>query len=372
MTAVRRRPPFVIGDLEVPAGRSRIGELPLARLVTGNRISLPMTVVHGRRDGPTIWLSAAVHGDEICGVEIIRRVVSRLDARQMVGTVITVPIVNVHGFLGGDRYLPDRRDLNRSFPGSKTGPLAARMAHLLMREVVDRCEVGIDLHTGSDHRTNLPQIRADLDDDTTRDLTIAFGAPVMLHSRLRDGSLRAAATAAGATMLLYEGGEALRFDQNAIEVGVDGILRVIARLGMTPDSDPPPAAGVPIECPSSGWIRTRRSGIASLTVGLGDRVEKGRIVADVRDSVGRRLGQPRSRRDGIVIGHTQHPLVNQGDAIVHVAELLDSDAVIDLAADGVAATDVANGADLGRRPPTSDIASTDIQTDIADTTGAVT
>ena len=221
MTRTRATPrdPFRIGELLVAPGRTATGELPISRLVTGTQISLPIQVVHGRKPGRTVWISAAVHGDEIAGVEIIRRVTRSLNARTMSGTLIAVPIVNVHGFLNGDRYLPDRRDLNRSFPGSPNGSLAARIANLFMTEIVKRCDVGIDLHTGSDHRTNLPHVRGDLDDPETRKLAEAFGAPIMLHARVRDGSLRAAATESGATMLLFEGGEAWRFDAPAIEVG---------------------------------------------------------------------------------------------------------------------------------------------------------
>ncbi|WP_051063451.1 succinylglutamate desuccinylase/aspartoacylase family protein, partial [Ilumatobacter nonamiensis] len=217
---LRRRPSFSIGDLDVAAGRSAIGQLPISRLVTGNQISIPINVFHGRNEGPVIWLSAAVHGDEIAGVEIIRRALSTIVPRTLAGTIVAVPIVNVHGFLSGDRYLPDRRDLNRSFPGSPGGSLAARVANIFMTEIVQRCDVGIDLHTGSDHRTNLPQIRADLDDPRTRDLAIAFGAPLIMHAKLRDGSMRAAATATGSTVLLYEGGEAWRFDREAIDAAV--------------------------------------------------------------------------------------------------------------------------------------------------------
>ncbi len=321
---VLRRPAFVIGDLEVRSGRSGIGELPVARMVTGTRVSLPLHVVHGRTDGPVVWLSAAVHGDEIAGVEIIRRALGALDARTLAGTVIAVPIVNPHGFLASDRYLPDRRDLNRSFPGSANGSLAARLAHLFMTEVVARAEVGIDLHTGSDHRTNLPQVRADLDDPLTHELASSFGAPVMLHAKLRDGSLRAAATSRGARVLLYEGGEALRYERAAIAVGVTGIGRLLARLGMTETvegaGDEPLPAAPPIECRSSTWVRARRSGIAITEVELGDHVDVGDTIAVVRDSVGRRLSTARATRSGIVIGLTQHPLVNQGDAIAHVAQ----------------------------------------------------
>jgi len=324
-----RRPSFSIGNLDVTAGRSAIGELPVSRLVTGTQISIPVKVFHGRHDGPVVWLSAAVHGDEIGGVEIIRRALASIDPKTLAGTIVAVPIVNVHGFLNGDRYLPDRRDLNRSFPGSPNGSLAARIANLFMTEIVERCDVGIDLHTGSDHRTNLPQIRADLDDDRTRDLAIAFGAPFMMHAKLRDGSMRAAATSKGATVLLYEGGEAWRFDRAAIDAGVAGVGRVLARLGMVEAADDPMAldgsvgAGSPVESRSSSWVRVRRSGIALIHVELGQIVERGEVIATVRDSVGRQLSRTRASRSGMVIGHTQQPLVNQGDAIIHIAELLD-------------------------------------------------
>ena len=317
---ILRRSAFDIADITVRAGRQATGALPVVRLVTGNQVSLPLRILHGRTDGPTIWLSAAVHGDEIAGVEIIRAALDRVDPRALAGTIIAVPIVNVHGFLNGDRYLPDRRDLNRSFPGSPKGSLASRLAHLFLSEIVARCDVGLDLHTGSDHRVNLPHIRADLDDPTTRMLAFAFGAPVAMHARLRDGSLRAAAVDRGATMLLYEGGEAWRFDRPAIDAGVAGITNVLASLGMYGSAD---AGGSSpdstVECRSSSWLRTRRSGIADLTVALGDRVVPRQRIAVVRDSVGRTVATVNARNAGIVIGHTQHPLVNQGDAVAHIA-----------------------------------------------------
>jgi uncharacterized protein len=315
-----RRKPFRLGELDVAPGRSGTGELPIARLVTGTRISLPVQVFHGRKEGRTVWLSAAVHGDEINGVEIIRRVTSGLDARTISGTVIAVPIVNVHGFLNGDRYLPDRRDLNRSFPGSPTGSLAARIANLFMTEIVSRCDVGIDLHTGSDHRTNLPQIRADLDDPETRKLAEAFGAPLMLHAKIRDGSLRGAATEQGATVLLYEGGEAMRFDGEALSTGVAGIRRVLAELGTVVDDGGGPRP-VPVEARRSFWVRARRSGIALIDCELGEVVRRGQLLGVIHDSVGRRLSQVNATHSGVIIGRVQQPLVNQGDALIHIAEV---------------------------------------------------
>lgn len=312
------RPPLAIAGTTVRPGKRAKFELPIARLMSGTPVALPIIVLHGRHDGPTVWLSAAVHGDELCGVEIIRQVLAGLDPGSMAGTVMAVPVANVHGFNTGDRYLPDRRDLNRSFPGSARGSLSARVANLLMTEVVGRCSVGIDLHTGSDHRTNLPQIRADLDDPRTLALARIFAAPIALHSRTRDGSLREAATEAGATVLLYEGGEALRFDPAAIAVGREGTFRVLAELGITQPVDTEP--GQTMLSRRSRWLRASKSGILHLEAGLGAHVNEGETIATIVDPFGKRLGRVNARSHGLVIGHTQHPLVNQGDAVAHIAE----------------------------------------------------
>ncbi len=314
------RPSFALGTVKIRPGQAREIGLPITKLVTGAEVSLPVRVLHGRHAGPVVWVNAAIHGDEVVGVEVIRRVLSTLSARTLRGTLIAVPIVNVHGFMAGDRYLPDRRDLNRSFPGSARGSLAGRIAHLMMSEVVDKCEVGIDLHTGSDRRTNLPQIRADLDDPRTRSLAGAFGAPVMLHAKLRDGSLRAAARDGGATVLLFEAGEAMRFDQWAIEAGVAGVLRVLAALDMV---DP---VGGPTPPPSlvsrrSGWLRARRSGFVHLDAAIGPRVEVGARLGGLSDSFGKTLRLVKADRAGVIIGRTTAPLVNRGDALVHIAEI---------------------------------------------------
>lgn len=319
--ATTRRPPFALGDERVRAGRRRQLELPIANLVSGTPVTLPVLVLHGAQPGPTMWVSAALHGDEVGGVEIIRRVLTDLDPKAMAGTLLAVPVINVYGFNTGDRYLPDRRDLNRSFPGSARGSLAARIANLLMVEVISRCTVGIDLHTGSGNRVNLPQIRADLDDGPTFELARAFGAPVALHSRLRNGSLRQAATDAGATVLVFEGGEALRFDPVALQAGVDGVRRVLHALGMV--ADVPEPAAEPVVSRRSRWIRATRSGIAVLEVGLGDTVTKGDTLATLHNPFGKRLGRVNARAPGIVIGHTQYPLVNRGDALIHVAHVDD-------------------------------------------------
>lgn len=340
------RESFAIGNVRVRAGSAKEVELPITRLVTGGDVSLPVRVLHGREPGPTVWVNAAIHGDEVLGVEVIREALATLSPKTLRGTLLAVPVVNVLGFMTGDRYLPDRRDLNRSFPGSARGSLASRIAHLFMTEVVRKCDVGLDLHTAADRRTNLPQIRADLDDPRTRELAEAFGAPVMLHAKLRDGSLRQAARDAGATVLLYEAGEALRFDPGPIRTGVAGVRRVLASLGMIDresvdhpedvvpegsagDAEPPPAleeTGVPEAGPvapvaarSSGWVRARGTGILLLDVRLGQYVSAGERLGGLSDTFGRRVRLVHADRDGIVIGMTRAPIVNAGDALVHIA-----------------------------------------------------
>ena len=314
------RTSFAIGQNRVRAGfRQEVG-LPIAKLVTGADVTLPVLVLHGRNDGPTVWVDAAIHGDEVGGVDIIRRVLAGIDPKTLNGTLIAVPIVNVHGFMSGDRYLPDRRDLNRSFPGTARGSLAGRIAHLMMTEIVAPSDVGIDLHTGSDHRTNLPQIRADLDDPTTRSLAETFGAPVMIHARTRDGSLRHAAREHGAAVLLYEGGEALRFDDWAIDAGVAGVNRVLASLGMIAGDTAPDRPSV--ESRRTSWVRAGVSGIGRIECALGAEVAAGERLGVISNSFGRRLASIKASRTGVVIGRLEAPLVNRGDAVVHIAEIV--------------------------------------------------
>ncbi|MCA9621371.1 MAG: succinylglutamate desuccinylase/aspartoacylase family protein [Myxococcales bacterium] len=309
------------GETIAPGERQRF-EIRVARLPTGTWLHLPLEVVNGEHAGPRLWLTAAVHGDELNGAEIIRRVLAQIDHTKLAGALVAVPIVNVFGFVQQLRYLPDRRDLNRSFPGAKHGSLAARLARLIMVEVVGHSTHGIDLHTGSHHRTNLPQIRADLSDPETRAIALAFGTPVVIDAHTRDGSLRHAARQANKPVLLYEGGEALRFDELAIQAGVDGVLRTMAYLGMIDDA--PALVEPPILVARTRWLRARRGGIMRCSTALGARVGKGQTLAEITDAFGRGTAYVRAPKDGIVIGLNQNPLVNQGDAVLHLA-LADDD-----------------------------------------------
>lgn len=309
--------PITVGQVTVRPGRKVQIELPFAKVVTGATESLPVKVINGRSAGPNIWLSAAIHGDELNGIQIIRRVIKDLDAKNLRGAVIAVPIVNPLGFIIQSRNLPDRRDLNRSFPGSARGSTASRLAHLFMEQVVNQCTVGIDLHTATNHRINHPQIRADLDDRATLELARAFGAPFSIHARLRDGSLRQAATEREKRVLLYEAGQAHRFDDNAIETGVIGVMRVLRALGLID-------ARLPRNRPTrlirrTRWVRARRGGIVDIQVGLGDRVVRGQPVASISDAFGMRPTQVKAHETGWVIARSLRPLVNSGDSLIHIA-----------------------------------------------------
>ncbi|WP_041699773.1 succinylglutamate desuccinylase/aspartoacylase family protein [Thalassoporum mexicanum] len=312
---------MIIGGLTIaPRTRHRL-DLPVARLPTQTMMSLPITVINGAIAGPRLWLSAAIHGDEINGVEIIRQVLNQINVNHLVGTLIAVPIINVFGFLEHSRYLPDRRDLNRCFPGSPRGSLAARIAHLFINEIVKKCTHGIDLHTAACHRINMPQIRANLNDPATYACAQAFAAPIMIHANTRDGSLRQAAANLGIPILLYEGGEALRFDPKAIDAGVRGILRVMASLGMYELTGDDLAVPESRRVEQTKWLRSPRSGLLHARFTLGQQVNKQQLLAEVTDAFGEQRTKIYAPFTGLVIGNVQNPLVNQGDGIIHLAVL---------------------------------------------------
>ena len=313
-----------MGGVTVPAGTRRAIELPVASLPTDTSLSMSVAVVHGLRPGPTVWLSGTVHGDELNGIEIIRQVLRLLRPRELVGTVLGVPIVNVFGFLNESRYLPDRRDLNRSFPGSPRGSLTAQLAHRFVTEVVHRSDVGIDFHTGSDHRTNLAQLRVDLSIPEVERLAHAFCAPVTVHAAYRDGSLRTYCSSKGIPILVFEGGEANRFNEQAVFDGVAGTLRVLSALGMRSGDAPPPHRDGSVRVEHSHWERARRSGIVRIDVHPGQRVEQGEVLGVIAGALGDRPTPVRASTPGIVLGYSRHPMASQGDALVHVADTSES------------------------------------------------
>lgn len=317
----------VIAGQRIEPGQRESVRLPLPGLYTHTPTAMWVHVVRGRRAGPRLFVSAAIHGDELNGVEIIRRLLTRSSLKRLRGTLIAVPIVNVFGVIHNSRYLPDRRDLNRAFPGHESGSMAARLAHLFMSEIVAQSTHGIDLHTGAIHRANVPQIRANLDAAETAALACAFGVPVLINAALRDGSLRAAATERGIVMLLYEAGEALRLDEIAIRAGLQGILNTMRALGMLPARSKKPPRREPFMARSSSWTRAPRGGLFRAQVSLGGHVQKGDRLGFINDPFNGSQTEVSAHATGIVIGRTNIALVHEGEALFHIARFEDASQV---------------------------------------------
>ena len=324
-----RIPSLFIGDTEIKAGSRVKLSLTSAKLYTDTEMSIPVEVIRAKRQGPTIFISAAIHGDELNGIEIVRRLLASDTFKLTRGTLIAVPMVNVYGMLTQSRYMPDRRDLNRSFPGSSKGSLTGRLANLFLTEIVSKCDYGIDLHTGAIHRSNLPQVRANLADEDTLILAKAFGVPVLLNANLRDGSLRQAASESGTRILLYEAGEALRFDELSIRAGIKGIYNVLASLGMVAKRRRKKPLIEPFIANKSSWIRAPESGIVRDVKQLGDHVKKGDVLAQVCSPTGTYVHDVIAPRSGIIIGKQNIPLVQEGDAMFHVALFEEPEDVVD-------------------------------------------
>jgi len=312
------RAPFVLGGQEVLAGTRASIDLPIMDLSTHAPLTMPIQVIHGKKAGPTLFICAALHGDEINGVEMIRRLTQLSALKRISGTLLAVPIVNVFGFLSRARYLPDRRDLNRSFPGSPKGSLAGRLANLFLGEIVAQSTHGIDLHTGAIHRDNFPQIRADLDDEETLRLARSFGVPILINAGLREGSLRAEAGKKGVRVIVYEAGEALRFDETCIRAGLNGIVRVMRTLEMLRTSKRIQNPNGPLIIRDSRWERAPISGVLRSVTSLGATVRAGDQLGAISNPFGDNEIRVLSRFDGVVIGRSTLPVVNEGDALFHV------------------------------------------------------
>ena len=317
--------PFEIGGVIVVPGTRQTVELPVSVLSDHTPVTLSAHVVHGRRVGPTMFVSAAVHGDEVIGVEIVRRLLRTPNLNNLKGTLIAVPIVNSFGFMNHSRYLPDRRDLNRSFPGSAEGSLAARLANLFLKEVVMRSSIGIDLHSAAIHRTNLPQVRVSPSKSRTMELAEAFGAPLILTSGVRDGSLRQAAAAHNIDILLYEAGEGLRFDEIGVRTGVSGILRVMHKLGMVSGRGITQPRVLPIQSSSSYWQRAPAGGLLRTFKTTGEEVSRGDILGMIADPFGEAETEITAHYGGLNIGRTNLPIVNEGDGLFHIAKIKSAD-----------------------------------------------
>ncbi|MHA6333267.1 succinylglutamate desuccinylase/aspartoacylase family protein [Qipengyuania sp. CAU 1752] len=313
--------PFMIGGQTVEPGTFADVTLPVTTMATGLNSTIAVRVLHGIKDGPTVFVSGAIHGDEIIGTAIIQRLAQALNPRELAGTVLLIPVSNIFGFMNRTRYLPDRRDLNRSFPGAASGSLASQFAHVFLTQVIERCTLGIDIHSAAVHRYNLPQLRMAEGNPRLLELAMAFAPPVIMESPLRPGSMRALAAERGVDMLLMETGEALRFDPLSIEIGSGGVVRVLAHLGMLDADDGLSQVHIPARANRSHWVRSPRGGVADFIKCSGDPVREGDVLARVSGLLGEEAQEVFSPVDGIIIGHATLPVVHQGDALFHIARI---------------------------------------------------
>lgn len=311
----------------LPGTRQTIN-IALPSFYNHNNVTMPVHVIHGRNTGPKMVITSALHGDEINGIEIIRRLLGKKYLNNINGTLILAPIVNVYGFIARTRYMPDRRDLNRSFPGSVKGSMTARLAHLVIEKLIKPCEYLIDIHTGAVYRDNLAQIRIETEHKSSQlELARAFGAPVILISAIKEGTLRQTSHKLGKKVLLYEAGEALRYDEIAIRAGVDGILGVLSHLGMI--SRKKKKVVESIITTGSQWIRASQSGVFRSVAPLGRKVETGNVLGYISDPFGDHEEIIVSPTDGIIIGKTKLPLVHEGEAIFHIGRFNEPDEAAD-------------------------------------------
>ncbi len=315
------RSSFGIGGISVAPGERRTIDLPVSVMSDHTPVTMSVHVAHGKRTGPVLFVSAGIHGDEVIGAEIIRRLLNAPSIKSLRGTLIAIPIVNSFGFINHSRYLPDRRDLNRMFPGGTTGPLASRLAHLFVEEILKKSNIGIDLHSAAIHRTNYPQIRIAPGNPRLEELARVFGAPILMHSPVREGSLRKVAAELGCAVLLYEAGEGLRFDEFSARAGLAGILRVMRHLGMIPVKGVSRAKAKPTFCPSSKWLRAPVGGLLRVYRENGGLVRNGDRLASVSDPFGESEREITAPFDGIIVGRAVMPVVNEGDAIFHLGRV---------------------------------------------------
>ena len=318
---------FELGGQRIAPGERLQFDLPGAALYTHTPLNTSVEVINGKQPGPTLLVCSAIHGDELNGVEIIRRLRTLPALNALKGTLILVPVVNLHGFINQSRYLPDRRDLNRCFPGSSKGSLGSRIAHGFFSEIVMQCTHVIDLHTAAVNRDNLPQVRADLSTPEVEGMALGFSIPVIINSGLLDKSLRAEAGERGIAVVTYEAGEALRLSEKAIVTGVRGITSTMRHLGMLRSRRTRTAVANPEIASSTTWLRASTDGMFRPLIELGARVQPGDLLGVISSPFSSVEEPLESTVEGIVIGLSRQPLVNEGEALCHVAVFQKIDSV---------------------------------------------
>ncbi|MEM9646953.1 MAG: succinylglutamate desuccinylase/aspartoacylase family protein [Bacteroidota bacterium] len=308
-----------INGEDVSPGQNKLVQINIARLPTGTLIHIPVHVFNGKKAGPTVLVQAGLHGDEINGVETVRRMLQDNVFQIKKGAVIVVPILNVFGFIHFSRDVPDGKDVNRSFPGSKVGSLASRIAHTYTTQILPQVDYGIDLHTGGGQRHNFPQTRYSLEDNKSKELAEAFDAPFYFASRLINGSFRKTALKQGIPTIVFEAGESMRFDENSIEVGIRGVHNVLADLGMLPKNSSSKKRRT-IHLERKRWVRASRAGMFIPEVENGKKVAKGQTLGLLTDTYAKKNKKIKAPFDGYVFCINHQAVVNQGDALFHLGQ----------------------------------------------------
>ncbi|MFN7117499.1 MAG: succinylglutamate desuccinylase/aspartoacylase family protein [Saprospiraceae bacterium] len=311
-------PPLIINGIKIKPGNSEVIKLPVGRLPSGNQILIRAHVFHSKRKGPVVLVLGGIHGDEINGMEIVRRAVKDdlfLDLEK--GSVIAIPVLNVYGFINFSRDVSDGKDVNRSFPGRNNGSLASRIANTLTHKILPHIDFGVDFHTGGKNLYNFPQIRFSPTDQRSIELAKAFGAPYLVASPPISKSLRKAALNEGKSIIVYEGGETLRFDGLSVQKAINGIKRLLHAHGMLSES---PAEEVESQFfMHSSWMRSPKAGLFHWYKCAGHKIRKGEPIGVINDPFGLEEFTLYAPRQGCIIGHNNTPVVNQGDPLFHIA-----------------------------------------------------
>jgi len=317
---------LTVGGVAVALGEHRDIDIEVSQSYSGIPVLLPVNVMRAAKPGPTVFVTAAVHGDELNGTGIVRELILRPPFSLIAGSLILVPVVNVLGFERLMRYMPDRRDLNRAFPGGGDGSLARRFAGVIFREIVRQSDYGIDFHTAAVRRTNFPNVRGDLTDPRVDELARAFGCGLIVNGKGPDGSLRRTACKAGCPTIILEAGEVWKIEPTVVEAGLRGVRNVLVHFGMVDGKPKKPAYQARIE--KTVWVRADWGGMLQFHVAPGDVVEANQPIATNTNLLGKRQNALVSPADGVVLGMTTMPMVKPGDPVVHLAMPVDGIAAI--------------------------------------------
>lgn len=314
-----KRKPFIIADRPVKPGESVDLHLEFSESYLGRPVSIPVSVFRAPKNGPRVFLTGAIHGDELTGIGIIRELLFNQPPELRRGTLVCAPVVNIYGLEHHSRYLPDRRDLNRSFPGSPAGSLTSRLAHRVYAEIISQCDYGIDFHSAAVRRTNYPNVRADMTKPEVRRLARAFGCELIVNSKGPDDSLRRTAVRNGIPTIILEAGEVWRIEQGVVDIGVRGCLNVLRELNMINGEPEPPPYHLTID--KTVWVRAQRGGFLTFYARPGDLVQEDEALAANYSIFGREKNVLASPSFGVVLGMSTMPAVQPGEPVYHIATL---------------------------------------------------